>query len=567
MPYGNQQGLIGEGMDPRLLQQDFSGYTNAASIQATAVMGAANTVATQIKDYTQEQKRAKEQLKSGAMMIDAASKMFPSQGPALSGIAQQLKDENIPLNERAAMAAQVGDLINMSVGEGRYQQGLAMEQTKLDNATQESSMRQWAYGQEVTKGEREASAYALDAKTKATIGPALLESVLNMAPASISGEVRKSMVDATPEQQYSIANSVMSLIPKRDDKAPAIQSFGVPGGTMSLQWDGAQWGPIQTALSTAVFDPSRLPAGLQPHAQEFAAAGAKYGVDPRILAAIAMHETGNGTSSAFKTKNNAMGISNASGPVDTGTVAASIDQMARLLAAGTQGKGPYAGKKTIADIAKVYAPEGAGNDPKNLNKFWTDGVEGNVAKLGGDPDAEITYTPPTPIGFTPTGADGAGALTEKQKYDIEQDKVNTARTVSSAAAEAQGFIGALDELEKHPGFTNLFGINLGVPTWASGSAGADAKAVLGKVQGKAFLEAIQKMRGMGALSEKEGQTATKAYSALDPSMSEAAAKKEIATLKGILAAGAAKAAAMGAAPPPDPVMDAANRLRGYIKPR
>lgn len=563
MPYGNNSPLIGSTIDPRLFVQDYQGYADAAAMQAGAMAGSFANVAGAVNDITKQQKEDKNRLKAGATLIDAAAKMFPSQAPSLDSVAQQLKDENIPLSERAAIASQVGELINMGVGEGRYQQEMAMKQQDQQNQNRESSMRQWAYGQEVAKGEREASAYAMDTKTKATIGPALLESVLNMAPASISTEVRKSLDGASPEQKFSIANSVMSLIPQRDTKAPAVQDVAVPGGTMKMQWDGTQWVPIQTNLATqpqaGTLPADKLPDPLKPYATAFTAAGAKYGVDPKVLAAISMHETGNGTSSAFRNKNNAMGVSNNNGPIDTGTVEASIDQMARLLAAGQKGQGPYAGKTTIGEIAGTYAPEGAANDPKGLNSSWKSGVAKHLQTLGGEPAA--------PIGFTPDAA-ATPSITEQiavKKYDDEQQAA--VKKDQTAAAEAAGFVQTLDELEKHPGFTNLFGSNVGVPTWMPGSAGADAKAILGKVQGKAFLEAIQKMKGMGALSEKEGQTATKAYSALDPNMSETAAKKEIATLKSILATGAAKAAAMGAAATADPVMDAANRLRGYIQPR
>jgi len=569
MPYGNQQGLIGEGMDTRLLQQDFSGYTNAASIQAAGMMNAANTVATKIEDYTKQQKEDKNRLKAGATLIDAAAKMFPSQAPALDGVAQQLKDENIPLSERAAIAAQVGDLINMGVGEGRYQQEYALKQQDQQNQNRESSMRQWSYGQEVTAANRKEQQYAIDTKTMEMLGDPLFEKVLGMAPPEMADRVRENSMGATAVEKYSLANSLMSLLPKQDDKAPTVQEFGVPGGKMSMQWNGSQWVPVQTAVSTAVFDASRLPSGLQPHAQEFAAAGAKYGVDPKILAAIAMHETGNGTSSAFKNKNNAMGVSDASGPVDTGTVGASIDKMARLLAAGVQGKGPYAGKKTIAEIAKVYAPEGAGNDPKNLNKFWTDGVEGNVTKLGGDPSAEITYTPPTPVGFTPTGADGAGALTEKQKYDIEKDKVADVSAQQNAVAKSQEFVNALTKLENHPGFSNLFGTNVGIPTWVAGTDGAGAKALFNQIEGKGFLESIQAMKGMGALSNAEGEKVSAAFLGITPAMKESEVKARITEIKSLIQTGMQRASTMTApaATPTDPAKAAADRLRGYIPQR
>lgn len=161
-----------------------------------------------------------------------------------------------------------------------------------------------------------------------------------------------------------------------------------------------------------------------------------------------------------------------------------------------------------------------------------------------------------------------------EKHDAEM-KAAAAKDVATVA-EASAFKATLEELETHPGFTNLFGTNFGIPTWVDGSAGADAEAILGKVQGKAFLEAIQKMRGMGALSEKEGATATKAYSALTPSMSEVAARKEIKALREQLDVGIERMQSGNLVNPdgtPKPrettilekQADAASRMRGMLR--
>lgn len=120
---------------------------------------------------------------------------------------------------------------------------------------------------------------------------------------------------------------------------------------------------------------SKVPAaklgGLGQYSQAFYDAGRKHGVDPKLLMAIAMHETGNGTSSAFRNKKNAMGISpNGGGPRAFSSVEESIDYAARLL------KKHYLdqGLTTIAAIGGKYAPAGAVNDPHELNKHWVSGV-------------------------------------------------------------------------------------------------------------------------------------------------------------------------------------------------
>lgn len=120
---------------------------------------------------------------------------------------------------------------------------------------------------------------------------------------------------------------------------------------------------------------SKVPAaklgGLGQYSQAFYDAGKKYGVDPKLLMAIAMHESGKGTSPAFRRKNNAMGISpNGGGPRSFSSVEESIDYAARLLKKHYLDKG----LTTIAAIGGKYAPAGAGNDPHGLNKHWVSGV-------------------------------------------------------------------------------------------------------------------------------------------------------------------------------------------------
>ncbi|MFB7817429.1 glucosaminidase domain-containing protein [Paenibacillus chitinolyticus] len=102
----------------------------------------------------------------------------------------------------------------------------------------------------------------------------------------------------------------------------------------------------------------------------FYEAGRKYGIDPAFLAAVAMHETGNGASNAVKSKNNVGGMMGKNGLMSFGSVQEGIDAMARNL------KKNYfdQGLNTVESIQKKYAPIGAANDPTSLNKNWVNGV-------------------------------------------------------------------------------------------------------------------------------------------------------------------------------------------------
>jgi|GEM_PF-973064 len=171
---------------------------------------------------------------------------------------------------------------------------------------------------------------------------------------------------------------------------------------------------------------NQLPAQAKDLAQAFVDSGRKHNVDPLALAAIAKHETGNFTSSAFRNKNNAMGISNSRGPTIQPSHEASIDKMAKLL--GSTTSGPYKNARTIGETANIYAPIGADNDPRGLNNFWAKGVA-NFAddferKVGAAPASTTTAPASTTTGGTqPSGATAApsGSVADRQNVASGQN--------------------------------------------------------------------------------------------------------------------------------------------------
>lgn len=91
---------------------------------------------------------------------------------------------------------------------------------------------------------------------------------------------------------------------------------------------------------------------------------------PLFLAAVAIHESDNGKSKIVRERNNAFGICPSGSYARYDSIEENIAAAARLIG----GKGYAAGGRfTIARIQSKYAPIGS-NDPKNLNKHWTNGV-------------------------------------------------------------------------------------------------------------------------------------------------------------------------------------------------
>lgn len=88
------------------------------------------------------------------------------------------------------------------------------------------------------------------------------------------------------------------------------------------------------------------------------------------MAAIAIHETGNGTSNAAKKKNNVGGMMGKNGLMTFNSLEEGIDKMASNLKRNYIDKG----LTSIEQIQKKYAPIGASNDPTGLNNHWVKGV-------------------------------------------------------------------------------------------------------------------------------------------------------------------------------------------------
>lgn len=101
----------------------------------------------------------------------------------------------------------------------------------------------------------------------------------------------------------------------------------------------------------------------------------EYDVNQFLVIAIINHETDYGKSNAIKTLNNVAGIMNPK----TGELQdfKSIESSVRTLCKVLRNEYFNKGLNTIEKIQKLYAPVGAANDPKGLNKSWLP----NVTKL------------------------------------------------------------------------------------------------------------------------------------------------------------------------------------------
>ncbi len=114
--------------------------------------------------------------------------------------------------------------------------------------------------------------------------------------------------------------------------------------------------------------------GLKGTGKYFIEFGEKYQIDPLFVAAIAVHETGNGESYAIKYLNNPGGIMNHETNWSTlekfNSLETGIERMFSNLKKNYIDKG----LDTVSKIGNKYAPIGALNDPKDKNKYWVPNV-------------------------------------------------------------------------------------------------------------------------------------------------------------------------------------------------
>lgn len=161
--------------------------------------------------------------------------------------------------------------------------------------------------------------------------------------------------------------------------------------------------------------------------------GKQYGVDPALALAIAMHETGNGTSNLLKTKNNVGGMYDSKNK--TFFKFDSIEQGIESMIRNLQKNYISQGLTTLESIQKKYAPNGAGNDPTGLNAYWVDGVSAQLKKLKGS-TAVSSYK-------ATSDADKAKDNAEKSKQQAERDEALAAQSKEEEAQRQ-----ALLELEE-----------------------------------------------------------------------------------------------------------------------
>lgn len=210
-------------------------------------------------------------------------------------------------------------------------------------------------------------------------------------------ELKKEQQNANQILNKIANNTSTSSLAVASDAAYAGYQVGLTGTVNGTVGTGVG-GPANTkdvrGASGLTADQlnKQLGGALAGHGADFLAAEQSSGVSAAVLAAIAMHETGNGTSKAVNdSRHNVGGMMKATGGMK------SFDSVADSIAYfGDYIKRKYVddGLTSVEAIQKRYAPVGAGNDPTNLNSNWIGGVSKYWSALTGV-SAPVTPTAAT----------------------------------------------------------------------------------------------------------------------------------------------------------------------------
>jgi hypothetical protein len=139
----------------------------------------------------------------------------------------------------------------------------------------------------------------------------------------------------------------------------------------------------------------------------------------------------------------------------------------------------------------------------------------------------------TPIG-EPISKDNRGAARETAAGGVEgKNQVENAALAPQSIAKADAGIALIDSIINDPALPSITGMIQGrMPPL--NQAGTDLNVKIEQLQGKAFLEAFESLKGGGAITEREGAAAQNAMARLQRAQSTEAYVAALQELKGIM---------------------------------
>ena len=187
-----------------------------------------------------------------------------------------------------------------------------------------------------------------------------------------------------------------------------------------------------------------------------------------------------------------------------------------------------------ADVDQQYKRDQTGIDREKLKVDWYKAMNPAAVITG------ATVRPPQGYRYTANGDLEAipGGPADAKKIALDEK----ARAGAQKATDfADMGLNVIDQLIASPGLGGIVGIRGKLPI-IPGTDAAKANALAEQIEGQAFLQAFQSLKGAGAITETEGKKASAAIARLNRSQSKTDFVQGLNELRGILVETKARAA-------------------------
>lgn len=187
--------------------------------------------------------------------------------------------------------------------------------------------------------------------------------------------------------------------------------------------------------------------------------------------------------------------------------------------------------RAALDMVDVKMPDGSVQQMSRADAIRMTSQPGAQQAANGQPAA--TAATASAMGAEPPG------------YTPPPEVAEARKALGKIETNVNQMTGLIDMALNHPGLSSTVGWQGMIPDMAipAGTEAADFMSVLDQLKGKAFLDAFESLKGGGAITEREGEAATRAMARLSRTQSEEAFKQSLQEFKGVLESAAARARA------------------------
>lgn len=182
-----------------------------------------------------------------------------------------------------------------------------------------------------------------------------------------------------------------------------------------------------------------------------------------------------------------------------------------------------------------------GKDGKAVQTALPEGVTLSKEPIKMDAGTHFVLLDPItrqPVGQVPK--ENREAARETAIGKIEGETLGEAQVnLGGTLQKADQSIALIDQMLKHPGFEAATGLSsiIDPRNYIAGTDATDFNVMRKQLEGKAFLEAFESLKGGGQITEVEGKKATEAIARLSTTQSEQAYREALMELRGILELG------------------------------